>query len=330
MTLDELRPRLHALPDRPDAVPYRTAYYERTWGFCLSQRALDAVAPGSYDVCVDTTLEPGSLTYGEVVIPGLTDDEILVSAHLCHPSLADDNLSGLSVAALLARELLAGPTPRHTIRFVFAPGTIGAITWLAQHRDHVEHIRHGLTLTCLGDGHPFTWKRTFGGSAAIDRAAAHVLATTDLPSQQIDWFPYGYDERQYGSPGFRLPVGSLMRGRHGQFPEYHTSMDDVAFVTAEHLGESIGVLRRLLRVVDQDRAVRSTQPYGEPQLGRRGLYRALGGTSVASSDLVMLWILALADGEHTLLDVADRASTTFESVLEITALLAGSGLVVDA
>ncbi len=172
MTLDELRPHLHTLPDQPDVIPYRTSYYDEDWGFCLSQRQLDAFEPGEYEVRIDSRLAPGSLTYGEVVVPGDHPDEILVSAHVCHPSLADDNLTGIVVSALVARHLLDGPKPRHTFRFLYAPGTIGAITWLARNREAVARIRHGLTLTCLGDSHPFTYKRTVDGGRPVDRGPA--------------------------------------------------------------------------------------------------------------------------------------------------------------
>ena len=275
MSLDELRPHLHTLPDRPDLVPYRTTYYDRNWGFCLSQHQLDALAPGNYDVVIDATLAPGSLTYGEVVVPGETTDEILISTHVCHPSLGDDNLSGIATSALLARRLAAGPLLRHTLRFVYAPGTIGAITWLDRNRDRAHRIRHGLTLTCLGDSHPFTYKRTMGGHQPIDRAAVLVLTALGIEHDIIDFFPYGYDERQYNSPGFRLPVGSLMRGRHGQFPEYHTSGDNPDFVSAANLAQSLAVLHDIINVVDGNRVMRNLEPYGEPQLGRRGLYLSL-------------------------------------------------------
>jgi aminopeptidase-like protein len=321
LTLDELRPHLHTLPDRPDFVPYRTSYYEETWGFCLSQKQLDAMQPGTYDVCIDSTLEPGSLTYGEVVLPGSVEDEILVSTHVCHPSLCDDNLTGISAAVALIRWLTSLSSRRHTMRFLFAPGTIGAITWLELHRAQTRRIRAGLTLTCLGDSHPFTYKRTVGGGTLIDRAVAHVLATSGLPHGVIDFFPYGYDERQYGSPGFRLPVGSLMRGRHGMFPEYHTSGDDLGFVSAARIGESIGVLRSVLEVLERDGTYVNLAPYGEPQLGRRGLYRALGGTSIPDLQMALLWVLNLSDGEHSLLDIAERARMNFRSVRAAADLL---------
>jgi aminopeptidase-like protein len=330
MPLAELRPHLHTLPDHPDWIPYRTSYYAESWGFCLTQRALDALPDGEYEVRIDSTLAPGHLTYGELVLPGEIDDEILISTHVCHPSLADDNLSGIALSVFLARALQARGGRRHTFRFLYAPGTIGAITWLAKNRERAARIKHGLTLTCLGDAHPFTYKRTVAGRAAIDRAAAHVLGHVGLPHQMIDFFPYGYDERQYGSPGFRLPVGSLMRGRHGQFPEYHTSADNLSFISPERLAESAQVLSQIVGVVEGDRRYRNLQPYGEPQLGKRGLYRAMGGTSIPDLQFAMLWVLNLSDGEHSLLDVAERSGLRFESIRAAADLLREHALLAPA
>jgi aminopeptidase-like protein len=320
MSLDELRPHLHTLPEQPDVVPYRTAYYQPTWGFCVSQRQLDSLETGDYRVVIDSSLAPGSLTYGDLLVPGRSQDEILISAHVCHPSLCDDNLSGIAVATHLARQLIAAETPTHSLRFVFAPATIGAITWLAEHRGEAPRIRHGLTLTCLGDSHPFTYKRTVAGTAPIDRAAALVLR--DRPDHQvIDYFPYGYDERQYNSPGFRIPVGSLMRGRHGRFPEYHTSADNLQFVSGVQLAESLAVVQEIVAVVDSDRVLHTLQPFGEPQLGRRGLYRALGGADVPDLEFAMLWVLNQSDGEHSLLDIAERSGIEYSIVVAAARLL---------
>ena len=330
LSLAELRPHLHAIPAHPDWIPYRTSYYAESWGFCLTQRQLDAMADGPYDVVIDSTLAPGHLTYGELVLPGEIEDEILISTHVCHPSLADDNLSGIAISTLLARALAAGPRRRHTLRFLYAPGTIGAITWLARNKERASRIKHGMTLTCLGDGQPFTYKRSVGGRAAIDRAAAHVLAHAGLPHQLIDFFPYGYDERQYGSPGFRLPVGSLMRGRHGMFPEYHTSADNLSFVSPERLAESARVVAEILDVVDGDRRYQNLQPYGEPQLGKRGLYRALGGTNIPDLQMAMLWVLNQSDGQTSLLDIAERAGIRFPAIRAAADLLRDHDLLAEA
>jgi len=223
MSLAELRPHLFSLPDRPDWIPYRTSYYAETWGFCLAHRALEKLGEGEYEVVIDSTLEPGHLTYGELVVPGESEDEFLFSSHVCHPSLCNDNLAAISVSVALAKELLARPKRRFTYRFVYAPGTIGAIAWLAQNRKN--RVKGGLTLCTIGDRNHLTYKRTYDGNARIDRAA--LIALRDVKHDVIDFFPYGYDERQYNSPGFRIPIGSLMRSRFGEFPEYHTSADDL-------------------------------------------------------------------------------------------------------
>jgi len=333
LSLSELRPHLHTLPEQPDRIPYRTSYYQETWGFCLSERQLHQLGPGPYDVCIDSSLQEGSLSYGELVLPGSSEDEILISTHVCHPSLADDNLSGIAVSVFLAGELAARRTRRHTFRFLYAPGTIGAITWLAQNCASAQRIKHGLTLTCLGDAHPFTYKRTVAGDADIDRAAAHVLrhapGQTDAPHQTIDFFPYGYDERQYNSPGFRLAVGSLMRGRHGQFPEYHSSGDNLDFVSGARLTESLSVCRSIVDLLEGNQSYRNLAPFGEPQLGSRGLYRATGGTSIPNLQFAMLWVLNLSDGKHSLLDIAERANMDFAAIRGAATLLAEHALLAE-
>lgn len=321
LSLEALRPHLHTLPDHPDWIPYRTSYYQETWGFCLTQRQLDALTDDEYEVCIQSTLEPGTLTYGEVVLHGTTTDEVLISAHVCHPSLGNDNLTGLAISVLLARELAALPERRYTYRFLYAPGTIGAITWLGQNKERAQRIKHGLTLTCLGDTHPFTYKRTVDGNAEIDRAAIQALKGSGAEYQVIDFFPYGYDERQYNSPGFRIPVGSLMRGRHGQFPEYHTSADNLEFVAASRMAQSYDVLRRTCQVLEDNHYFRNLAPYGEPQLGSRGLYRALGGTNVPNLQMAMLWMLNLSDGSHSVLDIAERSGLDFTALSAAAKLL---------
>jgi aminopeptidase-like protein len=325
MSLAQLRPHLHTLPEQPDLIPYRTSYYQESWGFCLTHRQLQALPDGEYDVCIDSTLEPGNLTYGEYVVPGAIEDEILISTHVCHPSLANDNLSSVAISTLLA-QALTNTERRYTLRFLYAPGTIGAITWLARNRDRLDKVRHGLTLTCLGDDHPFTLKKTVFGRAEIDRATALVLRQSGLPHQTIDFFPYGYDERQYNAPGFRMPIASLMRGRHGKFPEYHTSGDNLSFVSAERLLESYGVLHSLIGVLDGDRRYRNLEPFGEPQLGKRGLYQALGGSDIPDVQLALLWVLNLSDGDHSLLDICERADMSFRAVKAAADALLASGL----
>jgi aminopeptidase-like protein len=330
ITRDELLPHLHSLPDHPDLVPYRTAYYSPAWGFCAAHEVIEGLPDGDYDVVIDSTLRPGSLTYGELVVPGRTASEVLISSHVCHPSLCDDNLSGIAVSAAFAARLMAGPPPMRTYRFLYAPGTIGAITWLARNRNVVPRIVAGLTLTCLGDSHPFTYKRTEHGRTIIDRAAEHALAQASGADEIIDFSPYGYDERQYNAPGFRAPVGSLMRGRHGKFPEYHTSADDLSFVSGDRLAESMEILSRILGIVDRERTMRNLEPYGEPQLGERGLYGTIGGSDIADGQLAMLWVLNQSDGTTGLLDIAERSGFSFDTIAETATVLERHGLLVEA
>ena len=329
LSLGELRPHLFTLPDRPDWIPYRTSYYSENWGFCLSQRRLDALEDGLYEVCVDSTMEPGSLTYGECYVPGESTDEILISCHVCHPSLANDNLSGIAIAAHLAR-CLGELALRYSYRFLFIPGTIGSITWLARNEAVVPRIRHGLVLSGLGDAGRFTYKKSRRGDAVIDRAAVHGLRSFgDLEVQEFS--PYGYDERQFCSPGFNLPVGRLSRTPHGRYPEYHTSGDNLGFIRPSQLATSFAACLAILEVLENDRIYLNRNPKCEPHLGKRGLYHAIGGVAPSpDTEMAMLWVLNLADGDHSLLDIADRASLTFNSVLSAAARLLDSGLLKEA
>jgi aminopeptidase-like protein len=324
----ELARHLHSLPDRPDWIPYRTSYYERNWGFCVTERQRRQLAQGEFEVSIDASLEPGHLTYAEAVLPGRSSDEVLVSAHVCHPSLANDNLSGLAISAQLAREL-AGRERRLTWRFLYAPGTIGALTWLARNREAAGRIRHGVTLVCLGDDSPLCYKRSFQGTAPVDRAFEHVLRRRG--GRVVDFGPYGYDERQYNSPGFRLPVGSLMRGRHGEFPEYHTSADCPDFVRADRLEDSLEALLEVAEILEHNARFRNLEPFGEPQLGRRGLYRALGGHSDPGElQMAMLWVLSMSDGSCDLLGIAERSGVPFARVRQAAALLREHGLLAES
>ncbi|MFG1860322.1 DUF4910 domain-containing protein [Microbispora bryophytorum] len=326
LTLDELRPHLHTLPEQPHLIPYRTSYYAETWGFCLRNETLAALPPGPYEVLIDSTLADGHLTYAEHVVPGESADEVLVSCHICHPSLANDNLAGVAVAVELALRL-AERRPRHTYRFVFAPGTIGAVTWLARNRDRVGRIRAGLVLACAGDRGSLTYKRSRRGNAEIDRVTEHVLRASGRPHTVVDFSPYGYDERQYCSPGFDLGVGSLTRTPYGGYPEYHTSADDPGFVSAEAMADTLETCWEVTRVLENDRHYLNLSPYGEPQLGRRGLYGSLGGRSDTKRDqMAMLWVLNLSDGDHSLLDVAERSGLTFGEVTWAARALEEAGL----
>ncbi|MEU6793950.1 DUF4910 domain-containing protein [Nonomuraea wenchangensis] len=323
-SLAELRPRLHTLPEQPGLVPYRTGYYAETWGFCLSQDALDRLRDedGPFEVRIDSTLEPGALTYGEYVVPGRLPEEVMISCHVCHPSLANDNLAGIAVAVALARRLRE---PRHTYRFLFAPGTIGAITWLARNRERLHLLAGGLTLACAGDPGALTYKRSRRGDALIDRAVTHVLR--GRPHEVLEFSPYGYDERQFCSPGFDLPFGSLTRTPYAGYPEYHTSGDNPDFVTPQAMEDTLDALTRVVEVLEHERTYLNLSPYGEPQLGRRGLYGSLGGRSdTKQAQMAMLWVLNLSDGEHGLLDIADRSGLPFAAVKVAAESLLDAGL----
>jgi aminopeptidase-like protein len=324
--LEELKRHLHSIPEQPSLVPYRTSYYKESWGFCLSHDQLQRLPPGEYEVLVDSSLQEGALTYAEHVVSGATPDEILVSCHCCHPSLCNDNLSGMALTATLAR-LMSGLQPRYTYRFLFVPGTIGSITWLARNEARVHRIKHGLVAACVGDAGPMTFKRSRRGDAEIDHAVEHVLGQSGQPFSVRDFTPYGYDERQYCSPGFDLPVGSLTRTPHGEYREYHTSGDDLALVKTESLVESLRRYLEVFEVLEGNGTYLNLSPKCEPQLGKRGLYDALGGSShAAAAQMALLWVLNMSDGRHTLLDIAERAKLPFPAARAAASSLERAGL----
>jgi aminopeptidase-like protein len=325
MPLNELKARLFTLPEHPDWIPYRTSYYQPEWGFCLPHNRLTALKDGDYEVCIDSSLEDGQLTYGECYLPGSSTDEVLISCHVCHPSLANDNLSGLTVATALA-ELLSGRDLRYSYRFLFIPGTIGAITWLARNRESVGRIRHGLVLTGIGDAGGFHYKKSRRGDAEIDQAVAHVLRHCGEPSEILEFSPYGYDERQYCSPGFNLPVGCLMRSVWGTFPEYHTSADNLDFIQPSQLARSLRTCAAIVDVIETNQQYRNLNPYCEPQLGKRNLYRSTGGAAIGVEIDARLWVLNLSDGDHSLLDIANRSGIPFPAISAAAELLRESGL----
>lgn len=328
MPLETLKARLHSLPAHPAWIPYRTAYYQEDWGFCLTDETLRGLADGEYEVCIDSSFRAdGSLSYGEYVLPGRTSEQILIWAHACHPSLANDNLSGMAVAAFLARHLAGlaerGVRLRHTYRFVFAPATIGSIAWLDRNRAITPSIRHGLVLSLLGDEGAFTYKRSRRGNAPIDAAMARVVG----PAAAVDFSPFGYDERQFCSPGFDLPVGCLMRTPHGRFPEYHTSADNLDFVKPDSLAGSLRAVLEALTVLECDGVFANLNPHCEPQLGRRGLYKAVGNRPDPGAEVMaLLWVLNLCDGGHTLSEAADRSGLPFSAVVRAASTLLSHGL----
>jgi aminopeptidase-like protein len=325
-SLDELQEHLYSLPERPDWIPYRTSYYREHWGFCMRHRDRERLAPGRYDVVVDADLAPGHLTYAECTVPGTGRGEAIVYTHTCHPSLANDNLTGIAVAALLARAL-GDERPRLTWRFVFGPGTIGSLTWLARNEHRVQEIEAGLVVGSLGDPGPLVYKRSRRGATATDRAAEHVLQASGAAARVVDFEPYGYDERQFCSPGFDLPIGRLTRSPNSAYPEYHTSADDLSLVDPAALAESIRVLAGIVAALDANRVVVNIAGKGEPRLGKRGLYGNIGGNAPAEFERALLWVLSLGDGKHDLLAMAARSALDVRLLARAAAALERAGLV---
>ncbi|MGK2914129.1 MAG: DUF4910 domain-containing protein [Porticoccaceae bacterium] len=326
MALDELKPHLFSLPDRPDWVPYRTSYYKETWGFCLSHHQLLALADEEYEVCIDSTLAAGSLSYGEYVLAGESTAEILITCHVCHPSLANDNLSGIALVTALVEKLRERPR-RYTHRFLFIPGTIGSITWLALNEAKAAAIAHGFVVAGVGDRGGVTYKKSRRGDAEIDEVFGYILDSSPGESAVIEFSPYGYDERQFCSPGFNLPVGCVMRTHHGHYPEYHTSADNLDFLSMDSLRDSIDRCARALDILDGNQCYLNQNPKCEPRLGKRGLYTAVGGASQDGvSEMAILWVLNLSDGDHSLLDIAKKSGYGFEAIQATAAVLVEHGL----
>ncbi len=330
VSLAELKRHLVTLPDHPDWIPYRTSYYKEDWGFCLTYNQFVALEDEEYEVVIDSSLENGHLTYGEYYIPGERSQEILISCHACHPSLCNDNLSGIGLSTLLAKHV-SDAALRYSYRFLFIPGTIGSITWLCLNEAQVAKIKHGLVVACVGDPGRSTYKKSRRGDAEIDKAVIYVLKHSGKDYEIMDFSPYGYDERQFCSPAFNLPVGSLSRTPHARYPQYHTSADDLDFVQPQYLADSFSKYLSVLTVLEGNGTYISKNPKCEPQLGKRGLYRAVGGRlDAASRELAMLWVLNLCDGTHTLLDIAERSGFEFGVIRAMADLLVEHNLIAES
>jgi aminopeptidase-like protein len=328
MTRAELEPHLHSLPDHPDWIPQRSSCWRRDWGFCLAHAVRERLGEGPFDVLIDSTLAPGHLSYGECAVPGSDEGEGLVYTHTCHAALANDNLTGIAVAAVLARALRdGGARPRMTWRFVFGPATIGSLVWLSRNEHRLPALRAGLVIGLLGDRAPLTYKRSRRGNTIVDRAAALVVEATS--GRLFDFEPFGYDERQFCSPGFDLPVGRLTRSQHGEYPEYHTSADNLALIDEGSLAQSIAALARIIATIDANCRWRNTSPKGEPRLGKRGLYAPPGPHGPGEREKALLWLLSLCDGSRDLIDVARRSGVPFDALADGAQALAQSGLLIE-
>ena len=313
------------MPDHPDWIPYRTSYYRRTWGFCLSHRQRRALKEGQYRVEIASSLAPGSLTYGEVALPGRSRDEVLFFTHICHPSLANDNTSGMAVATALAA-WVASESRKFTYRFVFAPGTIGSLCWLRENEARLARIRAGLVLGLLGDSAALTYKSSRQGDSETDSIASYVIADSDRHGSTMPFSPYGYDERQFCSPGFNLPIGRLTRSVNDGYPEYHSSADNLSLINATGLADSLDACKQFVTLLEQNARYVNQCPKGEPRLGKRGLYGSIGGQSPALIENAMLWVLNQSDGSKSLLDVARRSGIPFSIIRDAAAALEEKGL----
>ncbi len=319
--LASLKDHLYTLPEQPDLIPYRTSYYKENWGFCLTHNQYQQLEEDTYEVYIDSTLEPGHLTYGELYIPGERQEEILFSAHICHPSLANDNLSGVSVLTHLARYLLTRRN-RFSYRFVFIPGTIGSITWLAKNQSKLKNIRGGLVASLLGDAGDFTYKKSRRGTSEMDFVVQYVFTKLGVPFKLQNFIPYGYDERQFCAPAFNLPIGNLTRSQFGTYPEYHTSGDNLQLIRPEYLEGALEVYREVVHTFEHNVFYKNLYPQGEPQLGKRGLYEAIGGNSEAKQlQMAMLWILNYSDGEHSLMHIAKLSGLKYRIIEQAGKLL---------
>ncbi len=326
LKLDELKTKLFSLPEQPELIPYRTSYYKKTWGFCLAHRDLEKLTDGEYEVFIDSDHSAGSLTYGEWFLRGSSNEEVLISCHTCHPSLANDNLAGIAVAVALAKQLETKPR-RLSYRFCFIPGTIGSITWLATNPDVYPRIKHGLVLTCAGDEGCVTYKKSRRGDALIDRAMQHVLKTSGDPHHIEEFHPYGYDERQYCSPGINLAVGSLMRSPHGTFPEYHTSADNLEFIKPHAMVDTLSKALDAIEVLEENACFVNLKPMCEPRLGKYGLYGGSGGKRTGEfSELALLWVLNQSDGTSDLLGIAEKSGMSFRKISSAALSLEVAGL----
>jgi aminopeptidase-like protein len=326
LTLDELAQHLYSLPDQPDAIPYVTSYYEKRWGFCLTHNQRKTLKSGNYHAVINTDLKPGVLNYGELVLPGKTDQEAFLSTYICHPSMANNELSGPVVTMALAQWLATLDNRRYTYRIVFIPETIGSIVYLSKHLDHLKkHVIAGFNITCIGDDRIYSYLPSRDGNTLSDMAALHVLKHIDPEFKHYTWLDRGSDERQYCAPGVDLPIATIMRSKYGEYPEYHTSLDDLSLVTSSGLEGGYTALRKAIEIIERN-VFPKTTVLGEPQLGKRGLYPKLSTKTSGEQIRAMMNLISYCDGNKSLLEVADLINEPFMELVPLVEKLVDNGL----
>lgn len=317
VSYEELVQHIYTLPEMPTAIPYVTSYYERRWGFCMAHEEFEKLPKeGTYQVVIDSELKNGSLTYGDIILKGESTDEILISSYLCHPSLANNELSGPLSMAFLFQKIAGLQRRKYTYRFVLAPETIGSIAYLAKHGGYLKHhCKAGWILTCCGDKGSLHFKKSRIGNSFADRLTKHVLDSLKIDWKEIPFSPVGSDERQFCSPGYNLPVGSLMRTPYGEYREYHTSLDNIDVIDFQKLDESIELMFQIVLAGEMNSTYENKIKFGEPQLGKRGLYPTLSLPHSSNEEFIndMMHFINWSDGTRDLLDIAElRGKSIFE------------------
>ena len=326
ISLDELKNHLYTLEEYPNWIPYKTSYYQENWGFCMSYKQFQTLEDDEYEVFIDSTLENGSLTYGELFFKGEIEDEILFSTYICHPSMCNDNLSGVSLLTFLAKTLIDKKT-KYSYRFLFIPETIGAISWLAKNENNVHKMKYGVVATCVGDSGQLTYKKTKQGNTLIDKIVEKILVDSRDSYEIVDFFPTGSDERQFSSPGFNIPVGSLVRTLYGKFPEYHTSADNMDFMNSKSLQDSFAKYHSIIYVLENNMIYKNQNPKCEPNLGKRKLYDLIGANKeLPSNSNSIFWLLNQSDGNTSLLEIATKSNISFIDIKNMADILVSHDL----